>query len=34
MLAEKLADHIRARDPLPPSAAPFFEAAQWRTQQR
>jgi len=34
MLAEKLSDHIRGRPLLPPSAAPFFEAPNWRTQQR
>ncbi|HKC16434.1 MAG TPA: GMC oxidoreductase, partial [Steroidobacteraceae bacterium] len=34
MLAEKLADHIRGRPLLPESAAPFYEAANWRTQQR
>ena len=34
MLAEKLADHIRGRPLLPPSAAPYYEASNWRTQQR
>ncbi len=34
MLAEKLADQIRGRPPLPASTAPFFESASWRTQQR
>ena len=34
MLAEKLADHIRGRPWLPESAAPFYEAAHWRMQQR
>lgn len=34
MLAEKLADHIRGRPLLPPSAAPYYAAAAWRTQQR
>ena len=34
MLAEKLSDHIRGRPLLPPSTAAYFEAANWRTQQR
>ncbi len=34
MLAEKLADHISGRPLLPPSAAPFYEAANWRISQR
>jgi choline dehydrogenase len=34
MLAEKLSDHIRGRPLLAPSAAPYYEAAHWRTQQR
>lgn len=34
MLAEKLADSIRGRAPLPPSTAPFYAAAEWREQQR
>jgi choline dehydrogenase len=34
MLAEKLADHIRGRPMLPESTVPFYEAPNWRTQQR
>jgi choline dehydrogenase len=34
MLAEKAADHILGKPPLPPSAAPFYEAPNWRTAQR
>jgi len=34
MLAEKLADHIIGRALLPPSEAPFHEAANWRISQR
>src|SRR5712671_5466732 len=34
MLAEKLADHIRGRPLLPESTAAFYEAPNWRTQQR
>ena len=34
MLAEKLADAIRGREPLPPSKAPVYEAPDWRNRQR
>ncbi len=34
MLAEKAADHIRGRPPLPASNAPYFDAPQWETAQR
>jgi choline dehydrogenase len=34
MLAEKLADAIRGRKPLPPSDAPYHVHPHWATQQR
>ena len=34
MLAEKAADLIRGREPLPPSNAPWHEDPHWRTRQR
>jgi choline dehydrogenase len=34
MMAEKLADAIRGRDPLPPSTAPFFVHPEFEMQQR
>ena len=34
MIAEKIADAIRARAPLPPSDAAFYEMPQWQTRQR
>jgi choline dehydrogenase len=34
MLAEKAADHIRGRAPLPPEDAPFYVAPNWETLQR
>lgn len=34
MLAEKAADHIRGRPPLPPEEAPFYIAPNWETSQR
>ncbi len=34
MMAEKLADNIRAINPLPPSDAPVYRAETWRTEQR
>jgi choline dehydrogenase len=34
MLAEKAADHILGREPLPASNAPFYEAPDWETRQR
>ncbi|MGB8693678.1 MAG: choline dehydrogenase [Steroidobacteraceae bacterium] len=34
MLAEKLADAIRGQPPLPPSSAPFYQAANWDSAQR
>jgi len=34
MLAEKAADHIRGRPPLPPEEVPFYVAPNWQTSQR
>jgi choline dehydrogenase len=34
MIAEKAADLIRGRDPLPPSDAPFHRAPDWEVSQR
>jgi len=34
MLAEKAADHIRGKQPLPRSQAPFYVAPDWQTSQR
>lgn len=34
MIAEKAADTIRGRDPLPPSDAPAYVAPDWETAQR
>jgi choline dehydrogenase len=34
MLAEKAADMIRGRDPLPASNAPYYVAPNWETRQR
>eukprot|EP00937_MAST-01D_sp_MAST-1D-sp2_P004447 g4447.t1 len=34
MLAEKLADVLRGRSPLPPSSAPVYKAPNWQTAQR
>ena len=34
MLAEKAADHIRGRAPLPAEDAPYYVALNWRTAQR
>jgi choline dehydrogenase len=34
MIAEKAADMILGRDPLPPSNAPFYEAPDWQNRQR
>ena len=34
MIAEKIADAIRARPPLPPSSAGFYEMPEWQTRQR
>ena len=34
MLAEKAADHIIGKGMLPPSAAPYYQAANWATSQR
>jgi choline dehydrogenase len=34
MLAEKAADHILGRDPLPASNAPFYVVSDWETKQR
>ncbi len=34
MLAEKAADHIRGRAPLPPEDAPYYVAENWQSAQR
>jgi choline dehydrogenase len=34
MIGEKAADHVRGRDPLPPSNAPFHRAEHWQSAQR
>jgi len=34
MMAEKLADDIRGRAPLPRSTAPYYVHPHWQTQQR
>ncbi len=34
MIAEKAADTIRGREPLPPSDAPVYRAENWQTAQR
>jgi choline dehydrogenase len=34
MIGEKAADHIRGRDPLPSSNAPYYIAKNWETAQR
>jgi len=34
MMAEKIADRIRGKNPLPPDTAPFYRAENWRTSQR
>jgi len=34
MLAEKAADHIRGRAPLPQATAPYYVAPAWETRQR
>ena len=34
MIAEKAADAIRGREPLPPSDAPAWTAPDWETAQR
>ena len=34
MIAEKIADAIRGRSPLPPSDAGFYEMPDWQTRQR
>ena len=34
MMAEKLADAVRGRTPLPPSDAPFYVHPKWQTHQR
>src|SRR5574337_243459 len=34
MIAEKAADMIRGRDPLPASNAPFYVAKEWERRQR
>jgi choline dehydrogenase len=34
MIAEKAADLVRGRDPLPASNAPFYVAPDWEKRQR
>jgi choline dehydrogenase len=34
MLAEKMADHVLRRTPLPPSAAPYYVVGDWQLAQR
>ena len=34
MMAEKLADAVRGRNPLPPSDAPHYVHPKWQTHQR
>jgi choline dehydrogenase len=34
MLAEKAADHIVGRAPLPPENAPFYRSQNWQNAQR
>jgi choline dehydrogenase len=34
MLAEKMADHVLGRAPLPPSTAPFYVVGNWQVAQR
>ena len=34
MIAEKAADLIRGREPLPASNAPYYVAPDWQTRQR
>jgi choline dehydrogenase len=34
MMAEKIADAIRGRSPLPASSAPAYVHPHWQTQQR
>jgi choline dehydrogenase len=34
MLAEKAADHILGKPPLPPADVPYYLASDWETQQR
>ncbi len=34
MLAEKMADHVLGREPLPPSTAPFHVVGNWQVAQR
>ena len=34
MLAEKAADHILGRPPLPRATAPWYEAPDWQQRQR
>ena len=34
MLAEKAADHIRGRPPLPRASAPYYSAPRWESAQR
>jgi choline dehydrogenase len=34
MLAEKMADHVRGRAPLPPQPSPYYVAPDWQARQR
>ena len=34
MVAEKMADHVLGREPLPPSEAPFYVVGDWQVVQR
>ena len=34
MVAEKMADHVLGRAPLPPSAAPYHVVGNWQVAQR
>ena len=34
MIAEKISDHIRAREPLPPEDLPFYHCENWQVSQR
>ncbi len=34
MIGEKAADHIRGKQPLAPSNAPYYVAKNWETAQR
>jgi len=34
MIAEKVADHLLGREPLPPAELPVFTAKEWQQRQR